>query len=103
MRLGIRHVTVYSYDAPLRFITQSHRLTPVSTGCQRVVDWRVSAEGVVFGEHFVDGAGDRVNTMTVKGPVERIETVVEGAVETVDTAGVLRSHAELISPRAYMS
>ena len=45
MRLSVRHSTVYQFDAPMRFVTQSHRLTPVSTGCQQVRDWAVSAEG----------------------------------------------------------
>ena len=30
MRLSVRHGTVYQFDAPMRFVTQSHRLTPVS-------------------------------------------------------------------------
>ena len=36
MRLSVRHGTVYQFDAPMRFVTQSHRLTPVSNGGQRV-------------------------------------------------------------------
>ena len=40
--------------------------------------------------------------MSVQGPVERIEVVVEGTVETTDTAGVLRGHREVISPRVYL-
>jgi transglutaminase-like putative cysteine protease len=62
----------------------------------------VSAEGATFGAGFTDGAGDRVTTMSVQGPVERIEVVVEGTVETVDTAGVLRGHRETVSPRVYL-
>ena len=34
MRLSVRHGTVYQFDAPMRFVTQSHRLTPVSNGGQ---------------------------------------------------------------------
>ena len=55
-----------------------------------MIDWQVSAEGAVFGSAFVDGAGDAVNTMTVQGPVERIAILVEGTVETRDTAGMLQ-------------
>ena len=32
--------------------------------------------------------------MTVQGPVSRIEVIVEGVVETTDTAGVLRDQRE---------
>ena len=102
MRLHVRHATTYAYDRPMRFVTQSHRLTPVDNAGQRVLDWEVRAEGATFGAGFTDGAGDRVATMTVHGPVERIEVVVEGRVETTDTAGVLRGQREVISPRAYL-
>lgn len=102
MRLTVRHTTAYQFDAPMRFVTQSHRLTPVSSAMQTVTSWTVAAEGALFGAGFTDGAGDWVNTMTVQGPVERIEIVVEGRVETSDTAGVLRDHRETISSRIYL-
>jgi transglutaminase-like putative cysteine protease len=102
MRLKVRHATVYSYGAPMRFVTQSHRLTPAPNAGQAVLDWAVSAEGAAFGAGFTDGGGDRVTTMTVPGPVERIEVVVEGTVETSDAAGVLRAHRETVSPRVFL-
>lgn len=102
MRLSVRHSTVYQFDAPMRFVTQSHRLTPVSNGCQEVKAWKVSAEGAVFGAGFTDGGGDAIDTMTVQGPVTRIEVLVEGLVETTDTAGVLRDHREVIQPLVYL-
>ncbi len=102
MRLSVRHSTIYKFGAPMRFVTQSHRLTPVSCGAQKVIEWKISAEGAVFGSAFVDGAGDAVNTMTVQGPVERIAILVEGTVETRDTSGMLRDHREVISPRVYL-
>jgi transglutaminase-like putative cysteine protease len=102
MRLTVRHSTLYQFDVPMRFVTQSHRLTPVGNGGQSVLAWAVAAEGAVFGAGFTDGAGDAVNTMTVQGPVSRIEILVEGSVETTDTAGVLRNHRETISPRVYL-
>ena len=62
MRLNVRHATVYSFDAPMRFVTQSHRLTPASSAAQTVIDWTVAAEGALFGARFTDGAGDLVTT-----------------------------------------
>jgi len=103
MRLSVRHATTYAYDQPLRFVAQSHRLTPAANAAQRILEWRVACEGATFGETFIDGGGDRVNTMTIQGPVEEIMVVVEGIVETTDTAGVLRGHAEIVSPRVYLS
>ncbi|MFQ8430947.1 transglutaminase family protein [Amaricoccus sp. W119] len=102
MLLNIRHTTVYAFEAPMRFVTQSHRLTPVSNGGQKVRSWSISAEGAEFGAAFTDGAGDRVTTMTVQGPVDRIEILVAGEVETADTTGVLRGHRELVSPVTYL-
>jgi transglutaminase-like putative cysteine protease len=102
MRLNVRHATRYSFDAPMRFVTQSHRLTPTRCAGQNVLAWSVSADGAAFGARFTDGAGDEVSTMTVPGPVERIEVLVEGTVETSDTAGVLRGLRETISPRVYL-
>ncbi len=102
MRLSVRHATVYQFEAPMRFVTQSHRLTPVSNGSQKVREWSVSAEGAAFGAGFTDGAGDAVNTMTVQGPVSRIEVTVAGVVDTTDTAGVLRGHREIVQPLVYL-
>jgi transglutaminase-like putative cysteine protease len=102
MRLTVRHTTAYAYDLPMRFIAQSHRLTPATSGCQTVHAWDVTAAGAEFGASFIDGAGDRVTTMTLNGPVDRVEISVQGEVETVDTSGVLRGHREMISPRCYV-
>lgn len=102
MRIRIRHRTVYAFDAPMRWITQSHRLTPTTCAGQKVVDWSVTAEGATFGAGFIDGGGDEIRTMTIAGPVERVEVVVEGTVETADSAGVLRGHRETIAPLVYL-
>jgi transglutaminase-like putative cysteine protease len=102
MRLRVRHSTLYRFGAPMRFVTQSHRLTPAPSAAQTVVDWAVNADGAVFGSAFTDGAGDAVNTMTVQGPVEEITVLVEGTVETRDTAGMLKDHRETVSPRVYL-
>jgi transglutaminase-like putative cysteine protease len=102
MRLGVRHATLYHFDVPARFVTQSLRLTPASSASQQVLEWELSARGALFGAGFVDGAGDRVTTMTVQGPTEAIEILVEGLVATADTAGVLRDHKETIAPRVYL-
>ena len=58
MRLTVRHTTAYDYDVPMRFVAQSHRLTPGNSEGQKVVSWNVSAEGAVFGASFTDGGGD---------------------------------------------
>lgn len=102
MRLTVRHTTAYDYDVPMRFVAQSHRLTPANSESQTVVSWNVSADCAVFGASFTDGGGDLITTMTVDGPVSRVEVLVEGVIETADTAGVLRGHAERVSPRCFL-
>jgi transglutaminase-like putative cysteine protease len=102
MRLSVEHTTLYRYDTPRARVVQSHRLTPADSQSQRVLDWRVSCEGAAFGASFIDGAGDTVMTMTVPGPVETLEITVSGTVETADTSGVLRGHAERVAPDVYL-
>lgn len=102
MRLHVRHRTLYQFDAPMRWVTQSHRLTPSTCASQRLIEWGISVEGAEIGASFTDGAGDAISTMTVAGPVEQVAVLVEGKVETSDTSGVLRDHREVISPRVYL-
>lgn len=102
MRLSVSHRTIYAFDAPMRWIVQSHRLTPSVCGSQRTLFWNVAADGGEIAARFVDGAGDAVSTLTLVGPVERVEVLVTGEVETADTAGILRDHRETISPRVYL-
>jgi len=103
MRLQVRHVSEYHYDQPVRSVIQSHRLTPTRCGNQRVENWEVSVSGGLRGGGFRDGAGDWVQAWTVQGPVESVRVTVEGVIETVDCAGVLRDHRENIPPTAWLA
>lgn len=102
MILGVTHVTTYRYDTPTRFAAQSLRLFPSRFDGQRAIRWEVNVEGGVRGGSFRDGAGDKVEGWSVRGPVQEVRIVVSGAVETIDTAGVLRGHRELVPPVAYL-
>lgn len=102
MLLSIDHVTTYRYDAPVRGVVQSQRLTPSVFDGQWVRDWKVTVTGGVQGAGFRDGAGDWVQGVTVQGPVEEIVVRVRGTVETADLAGVLRGHREIVPPEAYL-
>jgi transglutaminase-like putative cysteine protease len=102
MRLRVRHETVYNFEPPMRGVVQSHRLTPSLFEGQQVIDWTVSVEGAARGAAFRDGAGDWIETVSLLGPVGRMEVVVTGEVETVDLAGVRRGHRESIPPMAYL-
>ncbi len=102
MRLSVDHVTRYRFDAPVRGAVQSHRLMPSEYHGQRVLDWQVEVAGGSRGGHFRDGAGDRIQGWTIPGPLAEIVVTVQGTVETVDLAGVLRGHRETVVPDAYL-
>ena len=102
MRLKISHDTVYRYDAPMRGVTQSLRLTPSVFEGQRVGAWQISVSDGGCGAAFRDGAGDWIENWTVHGPVSELTVSVRGEIETRDTAGVLRGHREQISPLVYL-
>jgi len=102
MRLAVTHRSVYRFDRPMRGIVQSHRLTPAVYDGQSVIAWKVTVAGGVPGAGFRDGAGDWVETVTVRGPVEALAVEVAGQVETHDLAGLLRGHRETVPPRVYL-
>jgi transglutaminase-like putative cysteine protease len=102
MRLTVHHETVYHFEPPMRGVVQSHRLTPSLFEGQQVIDWEVSIEGAARGASFRDGAGDWIETVSLLGPVDRMTIEVRGEVETVDLAGVLRGHREVVPPLSYL-
>jgi transglutaminase-like putative cysteine protease len=102
MRLTVDHVTRYRYDAPVRGVVQSHRLTPSVYDGQRVLDWQVAVSDGVAGAAFRDGAGDCIQGWTVAGPVAEIVVTVKGTVETVDLTGVLKGYRETVNPECYL-
>lgn len=102
MIFTINHVTTYRYDAPMRSAVQSLRLFPSRFDGQRVISWEVKVEGGTKGGSFRDGAGDRVEGWSIRGPVSEVSISVAGQVETIDLAGVLRGHREVVHPFAYL-
>ncbi|SOC05072.1 transglutaminase family protein [Rhodobacter maris] len=102
MILTVNHVTTYEYDAPMRAAVQSLRLFPSRFDGQRTIQWSVEVEGGTRGGSFRDGAGDKVEGWSIRGPVSAVTISVSGQVDTADTAGVLRGHRESVSPLAYL-
>jgi transglutaminase-like putative cysteine protease len=102
MRLRVSHETVYHYDHPIRNIVQSLRLTPSITEGQRTQNWTIEVSGGIRGPGFRDGAGDWIEGWTVRGPADQVSVSVSGAIETRDTAGVLRGHREQVHPLTYL-
>ncbi|MCC5958107.1 MAG: transglutaminase family protein [Rhodobacteraceae bacterium] len=102
MILTVFHKTRYEFESPVAGIIQSLRLIPAKCDSQKVIDWKVDVPDALIGEAFRDGAGDYIQTVSLRKRVEHIEVIVQGTVETIDTAGVLRGHRERVPPRAYM-
>lgn len=102
MKLSVEHVTRYTWDAPVRGVVQSHRLTPGSFDGQKVLDWEVTVSDGLRGGRFRDGAGNQIQSWSVTGPVSEVVVRVTGRVETEDMAGVLRGHRETLSPRVWL-
>ena len=102
MRLIVDQVTRYVYDQPVRGVVQSHRLTPSACESQTVLDWKITVSDGIAGGMFRDGAGDRLQSWSVQGPVAEITVHVKGIVETSDTAGILKGHRETVRPEVYL-
>ena len=102
MILTVSHTTVYRYDTPMRSAVQSLRLFPSEFDGQKIIDWSVDVVGGVKGAAFRDGAGDRIEGWSLRGPADEVRVVVEGQVETTDLTGVLRGHRESVSPEVYL-
>lgn len=102
MILTVLHKTCYAFATPVGGIIQSLRLTPARCEGQRIINWSVDVPGAIMGELFRDGAGDYIQTVSLRNQINAVEVIVSGTVETQDTAGVLRGHRERVPPRAYM-
>ena len=102
MILTVLHRTHYRYDRPLRAAVQSLRLTPSRFDGQKALAWKIGVTGGERGAGFRDGAGDWIESWSLRGPLDDIEVVVEGTVETTDLAGLLRGHRESVPPGAWL-
>jgi transglutaminase-like putative cysteine protease len=102
VKLAVHHVTRHVFDQKVRAIALSLRLMPVDTAAQKIMSWDIAIDGAQFGDVFTDGAGDRIRTASLYGPLTEYEVVITGLAETSDTSGVLRGHREKLAPLAWM-
>jgi len=80
LKLAIHHETHYEYSAPLRYSTQSLRLTPQRSAHQTVLEWALSVPGQLFAER--DGYGNDAHTWTLARRLWRGAIRAAGVVET---------------------
>lgn len=102
MRLSVKHVTRYSFDTPARWLVQTHKLIPSTCASQNILSWNVNTGDAIRGAAFRDSAGDMVETISVRGPIDELLIEVTGEVETTDLFGVLRDHRESVPPTTYL-
>lgn len=102
MRIRVSHQTIYRYQRPAKSVLQILRLTPRNHDAQHVLDWRIEP---VDGCRLVseeDAFGNTTHVLTGDGPIERSTLMVEGRVETSDSAGIVRGAIERFPPNLYL-
>ncbi|MCJ8143003.1 transglutaminase family protein [Ancylobacter sp. A5.8] len=102
MRIHVNHATIYTYDPPANGAIQILRLTPRNHDGQYVVSWRIDVSESCRLQAHQDAFGNLTHTFAVDGPISELRVLVEGEVETQDTAGVIRGISERFPPTLYM-
>ena len=102
MRIRIRHETLYRYAAPAKLTIQHLRLTPRSYDGQHVTDWRIDVDRDCRVIGSEDAFGNILHRFTADGPLDSITTMVEGEVDTFDTAGVISGAPERFPPALFL-
>ena len=98
MKLQIRHQSVYRYGEPIAYAIQTLRLSPRPHDGLAVHSWRIEANGRSDLPSFVDGLGNVVHSHSLNREHVSVTFLVEGEVETKDTAGVVRGGSEPLPP-----
>ena len=94
MRLKIRHETIYSYSEPVISAIQTLRLTPRNHDGQYLKAWRLELDADYRLYRDEDAFGNITHLFSIEGPIETLNVMVEGEVETRDTAGLVQGTAE---------
>ncbi|MEM6744642.1 MAG: transglutaminase family protein [Pseudomonadota bacterium] len=89
MRLAVRHVTRYAYAPAALRAALRLRLWPSRHDTQIPEGWTVSVNGAPVAPLMTDAWGEPLGLWHAHDPVEEVEIVAEGVVETGDGAGVL--------------
>jgi len=97
MQLTIDHETVYRYDDTVSHSTQYLRLTPASSGHQRVVSWQL--ELPVAASESTHAYGNILHVLTLDTPHSEIRLRAHGVVETSDDWA---DEAEALPPPVFL-
>jgi transglutaminase-like putative cysteine protease len=102
MRICVAHETLYRYETPCSGVIQTLRLTPRNHAGQYVVDWRLEISADCRLEAQEDAFGNVTHAFSANGPISELRVMVEGEVETQDTAGVVRGAVERFPPTLFL-
>lgn len=102
MRIKVDYETGYTYEAAPRTMIQVLRLTPRGHEGQRVVQWRLQADGDGRMRRGEDAFGNVTHTLTLARPASRLVLSVVGEVVTTDMAGVVRGSVEPFPPGVFL-
>lgn len=100
MLLDIRHETVYRYDRPVTRSVQTLRMTPRTEAGQRVLSWNLLAPG--RHSQQIDAHGNVVHLLTIDSPIDEINILVAGTVETEEVVDAAPSNRGRLSPLVYL-
>lgn len=101
MRIRISHSIAYAYAEPARHITQILRLTPRDHDGQHVMSWRIEPNLDGRLRSAQDAHGNIVHSFYADGPISELAIKIDGIVETIDLAGVVRGGIERVPPQVY--
>jgi transglutaminase-like putative cysteine protease len=101
MRIKISHSITYAYDEPVRQLTQILRLTPRDHDGQHVMSWRIEPNIDGRLRAGQDPYGNIVHTFSADGPISGLSIQVDGVVETIDLAGIVRGAIERVPPDVF--
>jgi len=102
MHLTIDYRTDYRFTRPQHRIIQLLRVTPDSHAGQIIVNWTIDIGCDAQLRNHVDGYGNRVTMLYVRGPIDHVGIHVWGEVFTDDTAGVIRDAPEPLPPAIFL-
>jgi transglutaminase-like putative cysteine protease len=102
MRIRVAHETTYRYEAPASGVIQTLRVTPRNHAGQYVVDWRIDISVDCRLEQQEDAFGNIVHAFSIDGPVSELRVLVDGEVETQDTAGIVQGAVERFPPSLFL-
>lgn len=89
MLIQVRHHTLYRYGYLVDHAVQRLRLTPGNSAGQDVLEWSIAIPGIETGVQYQDACGNTTHMVVSPEPVDAIEVIARGLVETRDTHGVV--------------